>query len=121
MLPYLRTKQYKNWAFQLMILASTLLFVVLFSSGSESPTYIIAMAGVVLWFLLQKKYTKWDIGLLIFVMIFTCFAFSDLFPKWIKEEVFIKYSTKAIPCIIVWFRVIYELLTKDFEKAYQLD
>jgi hypothetical protein len=121
MLPYLRIKQFKFLPFQLMILASTLMFVVLFSSGSESPTYIIAVSGVVIWFLMQKKWTKVDIGLLIFVMIFTCFAFSDLFPKSIKEEVFIKYSTKAIPCIIIWFRVMYELLTKDFETAYKLD
>lgn len=121
MLPYLRIKQYKHLPFQLMILASTLLFVVLFSSGSESPTYIIAIAGVMLWFLMQKRFSKLDIGLLIFVMIFTCFAFSDLFPKSIKENVFVKYSTKAIPCILVWFRVIYELLTRDFEKDYKLD
>jgi hypothetical protein len=121
MLPYLRIKQFKFLPFQMMILASTLLFVVLFSSGSESPTYIIAVSGVMIWFLMQKKWTKVDIGLLIFVMIFTCFAFSDLFPKSIKEEVFIKYSTKAIPCIIIWFRVMYELLTKDFETAYKLD
>ena len=121
MLPYLRIKQYKHLPFQLMILASTLLFVVLFSSGSESPTYIIAIAGVMLWFLMQKRFSKLDIGLLIFVIIFTCFAFSDLFPKSIKENVFVKYSTKAIPCILVWFRVIYELLTRDFEKDYKLD
>jgi len=121
MLPYLRIKQYKFLPFQLMILASTLLFIVLFSSSSESPTYIIAVSGVVIWFLMQKKLTKIDIGLLVFVMIFTCFAFSDLFPKFIKEGVFIKYSTKAIPCILIWFRVMYELLTKDFEKDYKLD
>jgi len=120
-LPYIRTKQFKFLPFQMMILASTLLFVVLFSSGSESPTYIIAVAGVMIWFLMQKQLSKIDIVLLIFVMIFTCFAFSDLFPKSIKENVFIKYSTKAIPCIIIWFRVMYELLMKDFEKDYQLD
>lgn len=121
MLPYLRTKQFKFLPFQMMILSSTLLFVVLFSSGSESPTYIIAVSGVMIWFLMQRKLSKLDIGLLIFVMIFTCFAFSDLFPKSIKEEVFIKYSTKAIPCIVIWFRVMYELLTKDFNKDYKLD
>ncbi|MCD9854862.1 DUF2029 domain-containing protein [Epilithonimonas sp. JDS] len=121
MLPYIRIKQYKFLPFQLMILASTLLFIVLFSSSSESPTYIIAVSGVMIWFLMQKKLTKIDIGLLVFVMIFTCFAFSDLFPKFIKEGVFIKYSTKAIPCILIWFRVMYELLTKDFEKDYKLD
>ncbi len=121
MTPYLRISQYKNLSFQMMILASTLLFVVLFSSGSEGPTYIIAVAGVMIWFLMQKTISKVDVGILIFVMIFTCFAFSDLFPKSIKEEVFVKYSTKAIPCIVVWFRVMYELLTKDFEKDYKLN
>ena len=120
MMPYLRISQYKNLSFQLMILASTLLFLVLFSSGSESPTYIIAVAGVMIWFLMQKTISRLDIGILIFVMIFTCFAFSDLFPKSIKEDVFVKYSTKAIPCIVVWFRVMYELLAKDFEKEYKL-
>lgn len=120
-LPYLRIKQYKNLPFQLMILASTLLFIVLFSSGSESPTYIIAVAGVMIWFLIQKDKTPFDIALLIFVIILTCFSFSDLFPKFIKEEYVIKYSLKALPCSIVWFRVIYELMTKNFEKDYKLD
>ncbi|MGE8553359.1 MAG: glycosyltransferase family 87 protein [Chryseobacterium jejuense] len=120
-LPYIRIKQYKNYAFQLMILASTLLFLVLFSSGSESPTYIIAVAGVMIWFMLQKEKTPFIIGLLVFVIILTCFSPSDLFPKFIKQNYIIKYSLKAVPCIIVWLRVIYELMTKDFEKDYTLN
>ena len=120
-LPYLRIKQYQNLPFQLLILSSTLLFIVLFSSGSESPTYIIAVAGVMIWFLIQKEKTPFVIGLLIFVIILTCFSFSDLFPKFIKENYIIKYSLKALPCCFVWFRVIYELLTKDFQKDYKVD
>lgn len=120
-LPYIRIKQYKNLPFQLMILASTLLFIVLFSSGSESPTYIIAVAGVMIWFIIQKEKSPFIIGLLVFVIVLTCFGFSDFFPKYIKENYIMKYSLKALPCNIVWFRIIYELLTKDFEKAYKLD
>jgi hypothetical protein len=120
MLPYLRIKQYKHLPFQLMILASTLLFVVLFSSGSESPTYIIAIAGVMLWFLMQKRFSKLDIGLLIFVMIFTCFAFSDLFPKSIKEK-FLLNILQSNSMHFGLVQVIYELLTRDFEKDYKLD
>lgn len=119
--PYIRIKQYKNYAFQLMILSSTLLFLVLFSSSSESPTYIIAVTGVMLWFFLQKERTPFTIGLLIFVIIFTCFSSSDLFPKSVKNDYIIKYSLKAVPCIVVWLRVVYELLTKDFEKNYSLN
>ena len=120
-LPYLRINQYKHLPFQLMILASTLLFIVLFSSGSESPTFIIAVAGVMIWFLMQKEKSPLIIGMLIFVIILTCFSFSDLFPKFIKDNYIMKYSLKALPCCVVWFRVIYELMTKDFEKDYQLD
>lgn len=119
-LPYIRIKQYKNYTFQLMILASTLLFLVLFSSGSESPTYIIAVAGVMIWFFMQKKRTPLIWGLLIFVIILTCFSPSDLFPKSVKVNYIVKYSLKAVPCILVWFRIIYELMTKDFEKDYSL-
>lgn len=119
-LPYIRIKQYKNYAFQLMILASTLLFLVLFSSGSESPTYIIAVAGVMIWFFLQKKRTTLVLGMLIFVIILTCFSPSDLFPKSVKVNYIVKYSLKAVPCIVVWFRIIYELMTGDFEKDYSL-
>lgn len=120
LMPYLRVNQYKNIAFRLMILSSTLLFLVLFSSSSESPTYIIAVSGVMIWFLLIKNKTKLDIGIVVLVIIFTCFAFSDLFPSSIKENIFLKYSTKAIPCIIVWFRIIYDLMTKDFEKDFAI-
>ncbi len=119
--PYIRIGQYKHYAFQLMILASSLLFLVLFSSSSESPTYIIAVVGVLIWFFLQKERTPVIIGLLVFVMIFTCFSTSDLFPKFVKENYIIKYSLKAVPCIIVWLRVTFELLTRDFEKNYSLN
>ncbi|WP_294205235.1 glycosyltransferase family 87 protein [uncultured Chryseobacterium sp.] len=119
--PYIRISQYKHYAFQLMILASTLLFLVLFSSSSESPTYIIAVTGVMIWFFLQKVRSPWIIALVVFVIIFTCFSTSDLFPKNIRLNYIKKYSLKAVPCIIVWLRVIYELLTKDFGKNYSLN
>ena len=42
-LPYLRFSQYKNLAFRETILASVLLFVILFSTGSEASGYVIAL------------------------------------------------------------------------------
>ena len=49
-LPYLRLDQYRHRAFRLMFLASVMLFVVLFSTGSESSGYIIALTGVAIWY-----------------------------------------------------------------------
>ncbi len=120
MLPYLRINQYKYLPFQLLILCSSLLFIVLFSSGSESPTFIIAVSGVMIWFIIQKERTALIWFLLLFVIILTCFSFSDLFTKSFKENYIMKYSLKALPCCFVWFRIIYELLTKNFEKDYSL-
>lgn len=116
-LPYLRINQYKNLSFQLLILASTLIFTVIFSSGSESPTYIIAVAGVMIWFIVQEEKTPLVIGLMLFVMVLTCFSPSDLFPKYIRENVIYRYSLKSLPCTLVWLRIIYELMTKNFEKV----
>jgi hypothetical protein len=117
-LPYVRVKQYGYLAFRMMILANTLVFLVLFSSSSESPTYIIAVAGVMIWFLMQKNKNSFVVALLILVIIFTCFAMSDLFPRYIKENYIIKYSIKSLPCIVVWLRITYELLSKDFKNNY---
>lgn len=119
---YLFIKKYKYLSFQLLILSSTLLFTVLFSSGSESPTYIIAFAGVAIWFVnLPKPATKLEIALLVFAFILTSLSPSDLFPKFIKTQYVVKYSLKALPCFLVWLYIIYETWTRsavaETEKA----
>lgn len=119
-LPYLRFRAYDKRAFQLLILASTLLFTVLFSSGSESPTYIIAVAGVMLWYIIRKEKSAQATGLVVFVLILTSFGMSDLFPVVIKRDYIVKYALKALPCILVWLQITYELLFFDMEKDYNL-
>ncbi len=115
-LPYLRIKAYKSQKFQLLLLSSVLIFTVIFSSGSESPTYIIAFVGVAIWFVIQDSpKSKWVIGLFIFAMILTSFSHTDLFPKYLLENYVRKYSLKAIPCIIIWFVIVYQMLTEKFE------
>lgn len=114
LLPYLRRSQYQYLGFKLLILASSLLFIVLFSSSSEPPTYILAVAGAAIWFLVQEYKSPFVIFLLIFLLIFTCFSTSDLFPRSIRENFIQKYSIKALPCMIIWVRIIWELLTKNF-------
>lgn len=70
-LPYLRIKQYKNPAFRQALLASVLMFVVLFSTGSESSTYIIAFMGVSIWYVTAPwKRSRADIILMIFAFYF---------------------------------------------------
>jgi len=116
-LPYLRISQYKEPVFRLLILSSTLIFTVIFSTSSESPTYIIAFTGVAIWFVVQKRpFQIWQIVLFIFAMALTSFSPSDLFPKFIRNEFIKPYSLKALPCVLIWLAVSYQLLTRDFKN-----
>ncbi len=116
-LPYVRINQYKYLGFRLMLLASVLIFTVIFSSGSESPTYIIAFAGVAIWFITQNSpKSKFSIGLFIFAFLLTSMSASDLFPRFIRENYVRPYSLKALPCILIWLTIIYQMLTIDFKN-----
>jgi hypothetical protein len=110
-LPYLRFKHYSNQKFRLLLLASVLIFTVIFSSGSESPTYIIAFVGVAIWFVLQEKpITKTVWFLFIFALILTSFSPSDIMPRFLRENYIIPYALKALPCVLIWLRIVYEML-----------
>lgn len=116
-LPYLRISQYKYLHFRYAILASILIFVVLFSTGSESVTYIIAVLGVCVWYVSMPQHrTKWDIGLMVFVFLITSMSPSDLFPRYIEETIIKPYALKALPVFCVWLKLTCELLTADYSK-----
>lgn len=117
-IPYLRFSQYKYLGFRYAMLSSVLLFTVLFSTGSESSTYIIAFVGVAIWYLNSpSKRNKWDLALLIFAFILTSMSPSDLFPKYIRINYVLPYALKALPCAIIWFKQIWEMLSFDYQKS----
>lgn len=111
-LQFVKYKLYDNMTYRLLILASVLLSVVLFSSSSESPTYIIAITGVAIWFTQQNRpYSKIVIGLFVFVIVFSSFSTSDLIPHFIR--LFWKtYALKALPCLLVWLYLVSQILSE---------
>jgi Glycosyltransferase family 87 len=114
---YLRITEYKHVVFRLLFLASVLLFTVLFSSGAESPTFIIAFVGVSLWFVLQPQpFKTTSIVLIIFALLITSFSPSDLFPQFIRDNYIKQYSLKALPCLIILIFIWNALLRYDFSK-----
>lgn len=117
-LPYLRLRQYKYVAFRYAFLASVLLFVVLFSTGSESSGYITALLGASLWYVTAPwKRGKWDVALMVFAFILTSMSPSDLFPAYLRKEFVQPYALKALPCVLIWFKLVYEMLTRDYAPA----
>lgn len=100
-------KKFSSRRFQFLLLSAVLLFTILFSTGSESATYIIAFPGVAIWYITKNSKTKWDHFLLIFAIILTSFSPSDLFPA--DARTFVRqYSLKALPCFIIWLEIIRE-------------
>ena len=114
-LPYLRRSQYCHAAFRQTLLASVLMFTVLFSTGSESSGYIIALTGVAVWYTAAPwQRSRWDIGLMVFVFILSSLSPSDLFPAYLRREWVQPYALKALPVTIVWLQLCYEMLTHDY-------
>ena len=118
LLPYLRVVQYQNVAFRQTLLASVLMFVVLFSTGSESSGYIIPFVGVVIWYTAAPwERSQWDVALLVFVFILSSLSPSDLFPAYLRKEWVQPYALKALPVTLVWFKLCYEMLVKDYASS----
>jgi hypothetical protein len=113
-LPFIRKNQFESLAFMLSYLAFALIGIVIFSSSTESATYVIAITGVGIWFILQDKKQAFNVSLLVFTLILTSLSSTDLFPEYIKVHVIRPYSLKALPCFLIWLYLAYQLLVKDF-------
>jgi hypothetical protein len=114
LLPFLRWKQFKFTTFQLSYLALALIGVVIFSTSAESATFVIAVMGVGIWYVVQQQKTVWINIVLGFVLLLTSLSATDLFPEYIRMNFVRPYSLKALPCFIVWLILGYQLLKKDF-------
>ncbi len=115
-LPYFRFQQWRNLAYQKMFLASSMMFLCLFSTSSESSGYIIALIGVVIWYTaIPWERGWWDKALMVLVFILTSMSPSDLIPSSIRYGILWPFALKALPVTICWFRLQYEMLTKNYE------
>jgi len=115
LLPFIKIKSYTNPIFKQLILSSVLMWVVLFNHKAESPTFIISVAGVAIWFFSQNRNTLNTI-LLFLVLILTQFSPTDLFPSSIRSTYFIPYVIKVFPVILVWIKLIYDTLLIPVEE-----
>ena len=111
---YLRIGQYKYLGYRLTILASLLLFVVLFSSGSEVSGYVIASLGVGIWWVtLSPPRRGWLEWLLLALVLFASFSYN-LLPTKFYRGVFMAYALRALPFAAVWLHCIWRLWREDF-------
>ena len=104
MLPFTATKEYDNFTFKAKILSSLLIWIVIFNHKAESPTFIIAMVGVAIWFILSEK--NW-VNCILFALafVFTTLSPTDIFPRSFRENIVNPYCLKGVACILVWAKI----------------
>ncbi len=114
LLPLLRISQFKEQTFRHLFLASLLIWVVIFNHKAESPTFIIAMCGVAIWYFSQPRQTL-HLALLIFAFVITSLSPTDIFPRFVRKMWISPFKLKALPCIFIWARITYQLMGEKFD------
>ena len=116
LLPLYRFSKWGNTSFQLTYLAQLLIGLVIFSTSAESPTYVIAVVGFGIWYVLHApKPALYLYILLILVLALTVFSPTDLFPN-ILQAIVVKYALKSLPCFLAWLFISYSLLFNSFDN-----
>ena len=98
---------------RLHVMASVLIWVVIFNHMAEPPTYVIAMLGVGLWYFSQRP-TPVRTVLVVATFLLTAMSATDVYPRAFRSHVVSPYVLRAAPCIFVWLVLQYELLRAGF-------
>lgn len=97
--------------FRRLFLCSLLVYVVLFNHQSERATFIIAYAGIVIWYVGSPR-SRLRTGILTLMLLVMVVHDVDVVPRWVKPEILIPYRIKGIPCLVAWFVIQAELLAR---------
>lgn len=116
-IPLLRWHYYKLERYRLLLLSSVLIWIVIFNHKAESPTFIIAVLGVSIWYFTGKRNAV-NTSLLVLCLLFTQLSATDIFPREWRNGFFLTHAIKAIPCVLIWIMIVAEmLLMKPREKV----
>jgi hypothetical protein len=116
LLPLYRFSKWGNTNFQLSYLAQLLIGLVIFSTSAESPTYVIAVVGFGIWYVLHAPKPAFYLYLLlILVLVLTVFSPTDFFPE-VFQAIVVKFALKVLPCFLAWLFISYNLLCNSFNN-----
>lgn len=108
-LPLVNYKYFNELRFKLFSLSSLLIWIVIFNHKAESPTFVIAVTGIAIWFASQKIKTE-NLVLVIIAFIFTVLSSTEFFPAVIRDNFVKPYVLKVVPCILIWLKITADLL-----------
>jgi len=104
---------------QILLFCLCLIWMVIFNHKAESPTFIICLVGIGIWFSIRAKNAS-SLTLISIVLIFTSLSPTDIFPASIKKSFLIPYNLKVFPCIVAWFIILYEYILYNPKNFFEL-
>lgn len=113
LLPLIRIRRYKDLSFRFLYLASMLIWMVIFNHKAESPTYIIVMSGIGIWYWSQPQPRVTDRVLLILSFLLITMSVSDLVPAPVRNGFIRPYGIKAVMAIVVWIWIVCQQLFQN--------
>lgn len=104
--PLGRVSQYESPSFRRSFFAALLVWLVIFNHRAESATMVVGMAGVALWALSGASGgDRLQRGLALLAFVFTGLAPTDLWPLWVRREVFRAWVVPVVPLLAVWLAI----------------
>ncbi len=101
--------QTSNFKLRTLLWASLLIWSVIFNHKAESPTFVIAMCGVALWYCVSKQ-KRWETVFLWVTFALVSLSPTDIFPRFVREHLVQPYVLKAVPCIVLWGWISWKIL-----------
>jgi hypothetical protein len=100
-----RRERWSEWEFRRLYLCSVLIFCVIFNHQSESPSFVIGVAGVAIWFAALRRPSAWEWTLFVLVVVGTILASSEAMPDVIQRVLFDRYRFKVVPLVLLWLEM----------------
>jgi hypothetical protein len=109
LLPLLRFHLYSNRIFRYFLFCSLLIWLIIFNHKAESPTFIIALLGIAIWFTFLDR-TPFHITLLAAAFVLISLSSTDLVPRQVRDTLVDPYLLKVLPCLFIWLMLQWQLL-----------
>ena len=121
-----RWNQRNSFDFRLRFLCSLLVFMVIFNHQSESPSFVIAVTGIAIWYVWFPR-TGWRTALMTLTILVVSVSSTDITPPWLRHTVFEPYKLKTVPCMLAWVVLQWELMVRgphgsgEHSEMHELD
>jgi Glycosyltransferase family 87 len=123
MSPLVRWRNWDHFDFRLRFLCALLVYMVIFNHQSESPSFVIAVTGIAIWFVSTPR-SWWHTAVMVLTILIVSVSSTDITPKSWQQNFFVHYRLKTIPCTLAWLTMMWELLTfraSERGEAHELD